>query len=172
MFVTGGFSVMASEEKIKTLETLAKKTGIVILTDSDTAGFRIRNYIKNKLSGFSVKDAFIPDVPGKERRKRIPGREGLLGVEGMADGVIIDALKKAGCEIGGQILKASENRITKTDLYLLGISGGSDSRKKKQYLAGRLGLPSKMSSNMLCTVLSRITTIDDIKKIMSGYNFD
>lgn len=166
IFVTGGFSVISDENKIKTLVSLAEKNGIVILTDSDSAGFRIRNYIKQKISPDKVKHAYIPDVEGKEKRKRIPGREGLLGVEGMTEEIIINSLKAAGCEINGEGNTDIHHKFTKAELYFLGLSGSANSTEKRKKLGEKLGLPSKMSTNMLCDVLSRTMTYEELTKII------
>lgn len=167
IYVTGGFSFMRNEECLETLKTLAKTTGIVVLTDSDSAGFRIRNYIKERVTDGVVKHAYIPEVEGKEKRKRIPGAEGLLGVEGMTDDIVIKALIDAGCETDFEPVKTSKSTITKTDLYFLGLSGGENSREKREKLLRNFGLPSKISSNMMCDILSRITSIDEIRNIIS-----
>lgn len=164
IFVTGGFSFMHNDECTATIRTLAETTGIVVLTDSDSAGFRIRNFIKNKIKSGVVKHAYIPECEGIEKRKRIPGDEGLLGVEGMTEDVIIKALTEAGCEIDGEALE-NRNVITKNDLYFLGLSGGKDSKAKREKLLQEFGLPSKISANMMCEILSRITTVEELKKI-------
>ena len=164
IFVTGGFSVMNDEKKCQSIKTLAEKTGIVILTDSDSAGFRIRNFIKQLVPSEFVKHAYVPDIKGKEKRKTQAGKEGLLGVEGMTEEIIVDALKKSGCQIDGNASKALR-QIKKSDLYFLGLSGGNESRKKREKLTNILGLPSKISANMLLDVLNRLTGLDELKEI-------
>jgi len=167
IFVTGGFSIISDENKMKTLISLAEKNGVVILTDSDSAGFKIRNFIKQKISDDKIKHAYIPDIVGKEKRKRIPGAEGLIGVEGMTEDVILSALKDAGCEIDGDSASEKNYRFSKADLYMLGLSGRKDSALLRKKLGDKLGLPSKISSNMLCDVLGRLVTYDELKKIIS-----
>lgn len=164
IFVTGGFSVMNDEKKCKTIKTLAEKTGIVILTDSDSAGFRIRSFVKQLAPPELVKHAYIPDIAGKEKRKTQAGKEGLLGVEGMTEEIIIEALKKSGCHIDGTASKTLKE-IKKSDLYMLGLSGGAGSRQKREKLTNILGLPSKISANMLLDVLNRLTGLDELKEI-------
>ena len=163
IFVTGGFSIMQDQDKINGLAKMVESSGGVILTDSDSAGFRIRNFLKQKLPG--VKHAYIPDIPGKEKRKSKPGAEGIMGVEGMTEEVIIKALEDAGCEIGNS-QSAVRNKITKTDLYALGLSGRENSLALRCKLQERLGLPAKLSANMLCDVLSRVTTLEELKLII------
>ena len=150
IFVTGGFSVIGNSKKIETIKTLAEKTGVVVLTDSDSAGFRIRNHLKQHIPDELIKHAYIPDIYGKEKRKSKASKEGLLGVEGIPEEIIIDALKKSGCEIDGvKSDKPQSREITKADLYLLGLSGDENSQQKRQTLANALGMPSKISANML-----------------------
>lgn len=166
IFVTGGFSVISNKKRMETIKTLAEDMGIVILTDSDTAGFKIRNYIKQSVSPHFVKHAYIPEIKGKEKRKTQPGKEGLLGVEGISQEIIIKALKEAGCEIDGQAKHINSSRpITKADLYILGLSGDKNSTKKRQTLSYALGMPSKISSNMLISVLNRLMTYDELIKL-------
>lgn len=163
IFVTGGFSIINNKKKSETLKTIAEKMGIVILTDSDSAGFQIRNYVKQLIPDEKIKHAYIPEIAGKEKRKKIAGKEGLLGVEGILPEIIIKALKDAGCEIDGNSSVPKETTpITKSDLYLLGLSGTDNSAKKRQALLNLLGLPSKISSNMLLSVLSRMLTKDEL----------
>lgn len=162
IFVTNGFSIFNRKKDIETLKTFAEKCGVVILTDSDAAGFKIRNYIKQALPRDKVKHAYIPAVKGKERRKEKPGKEGLLGVEGIDCDTIITALKNAGCTVDGQSNQAPEERITKTDLYLAGLSGGNDSADKRRRLCELMGLPGRISANML---------IDSVNAIMPRAEF-
>ena len=125
IIVTNGFCVFSDDRILESIKKMADETGIVILTDSDSAGFKIRNYIKQSLPKEKVKHAYVPDVYGKEKRKREPGKEGLLGVEGIKDDIILDSLKKAGCTIDGSATAVKEGReITKADLYKAGLSGG------------------------------------------------
>ncbi len=166
IFTTGGFSVIANKKRLCTIKSLAEKTGIVILTDSDSAGFRIRNYIKQSIPENLVKHAYIPDIAGKEKRKNKPGKEGLLGVEGIKPEIIVKALKDAGCEIDGKADSApSAAPIKKSDLYLLGLSGDANSEKKRQALAKALDMPSKISANMLLSVLNRLMSLDELSRL-------
>lgn len=167
IFVTYGFSIFNRKKDIETLKTFAEKCGIVILTDSDAAGFKIRNFIKQSLPKDKVKHAYIPAVPGKERRKDKPGKEGLLGVEGIDDDTILTALKNAGCTIDGISAKTIKNRITKTDLYLAGLSGGSDSSAKRRRLCTLLGLPGRISANMLVSSINSVMSKEEFYNIIT-----
>ena len=149
-----------------TFEELAERTGIVILTDSDSAGFKIRNYIKQDIPEQYIRHAYIPDIHGKERRKREPGKEGLLGVEGMTEEVILDALKKAGCTIDGSSAAPRADRaIQKSDLMKFGLAGGAGSAEKRKALAARLKLPAKLSANMLLEILNRLLTYEEFAEL-------
>lgn len=164
---TNGFAVYKDKKKLETLKTLAESTGIVILTDSDSAGFRIRSFIKQYIRTGTVLNAYIPDIYGKERRKTQASKEGLLGVEGVTCEVILRALREAGCEIDGNIdndIKYGD--ITKTSLYALGLSGGADSAEKRRNLCKRIGIPSKISANMLVSVLNRLMSYEQLENMI------
>lgn len=164
---TNGFTVFKDKNKLKTLKTLAENGGIVILTDSDTAGFKIRSYIEQYITTGIVKNAYIPDIKGKEKRKNQPSKEGLLGVEGVTEEIILKALKEAGCEIDKKVENEENGRpITKTDLYLLGLSGGAQSVNKRKELCERLGVPSKISANMLVGVLNRLMSYEQLERMI------
>ena len=163
IYVTGGFSIMQDEERLNGLINLAEQNGCVIFTDSDSAGFRIRNFLKQKLPADKTKHAFIPEVSGKEKRKRHSGAEGIMGVEGMTKEVIISALKDAGCMVDEDEWKNSPGHITKQDLYFLDLTGRENSARLRAELLRRLGLPAKMSSNMMCDVLSRMISLEQLE---------
>lgn len=173
VFVVGGFQIFKDKNMQKTLRTLAEKTGIVILTDSDSAGLKIRAFIKQLVKDGTVFDAYIPEICGKERRKAIPGKEGLLGVEGISEDIISDALEKSGAEICGvREEKRAKTPIVKSDFYALGLSGRENSQRIRKVLLKELCLPSKMSANMLLSVINRLLTkeelcalVDKIEKI-------
>lgn len=165
IIVTNGFGIFKDREKLELIRYYAKKTGIIILTDSDSAGRKIRGYIKGAVKNGSVRNVHIPDIFGKEKRKTKASAEGKLGVEGVEVGIILEAFEKAG-------ITASENAlprdITKLTLYELGLSGGTDSsllRKKLQLL---LGLPSLMSVASLIEVLNTMMTAEELSRKMKA----
>ena len=152
---TSGFGVFHDAQKRKLLQSLAEKRGLIVLTDSDGAGFIIRNYIRSCVDPAFVKHAYIPDVYGKERRKKQPSKEGKLGVEGMRPQVLLEALRRAGATFVGDDAKTEKpERITKTDLYRAGLSGGEGSREKRLALLRALDLPERLTANALLDVLN------------------
>ena len=152
----GGFSVFNDKEKLAFLRRLAEKQGLILLTDSDGAGFVIRNYLKGALPKELIKQAYIPDIYGKERRKRKGGKEGKLGVEGMKPEVILEALRRAGATFldGEGETTAARTPITKADLFELGLSGGAGSAERRQALLKALELPSHLTANGLLEALN------------------
>lgn len=167
IFVTNGFQIFSNKDKIRTLKTLAEKADIVILTDSDSAGFKIRNYVKQALPESKVKHAYVPNIKGKEKRKTKAGKEGLLGVEGISEDIILDALKKAGCSINGSATEQKQGTaITKAHLYADGLSGGGESSELRRRLCTELSLPSRLSANMLIDVLNRLLTYEEYAEVL------
>lgn len=158
---TSGFGIFNDAQKQKLLRTMAQARGLVVLTDSDGAGFVIRNFIKGCVDPACVKHAYIPDVFGKERRKAAPSKEGKLGVEGMRPQVILDALIRAGATVDERPAAESAARITKADMYKCGLSGGTGSREKRAALIKRLDLPEKLSTDALLDVLNAIMTREE-----------
>lgn len=158
---TSGFGIFNDAQKQKLLRTMAQARGLVVLTDSDGAGFVIRNFIKGCVDPACVKHAYIPDVYGKERRKAAQSKEGKLGVEGMRPQVILDALIRAGATVDERPAAESAARITKADMYKCGLSGGTGSREKRAALIKRLDLPEKLSADALLDVLNAIMTREE-----------
>ena len=155
IFTTNGFADMKDPALLRLLQQAAQTTGLVILTDSDGAGFLIRNTLKSALPEQGVLHAYIPDLPGKERRKAVPGKEGLLGVEGMTPEILLKALRNAGAEFAdGSTPPPAREPITKQDLFALGLSGGPESAKKRAALLKALSLPAHMSANALLQALN------------------
>lgn len=147
---TKGFGVFNDRERLALLRRLARERGLLLLTDSDSAGFLIRNFLKGAIPPSQCKQAYIPDVYGKERRKRTPGKEGKVGVEGMPPEALIDALTRAGATFEhAEDTPRPRTPITKTDLYELGLSGGADSRARRGALLRQLALPEHMTANAL-----------------------
>ena len=150
IFTTNGFTGMKDPALLRLLRQAAETTGLIILTDSDGAGFLIRNTLKSALPAEGVLHAYIPDIPGKERRKTAPGKAGLLGVEGMTPEILLKALRNAGAEFAdGSTPPPAREPITKQDLFALGLSGGPESAKKRAALLKALRLPAHMSANAL-----------------------
>ena len=155
IFTTNGFADMKDPALLRLLQQAAQTTGLVILTDSDGAGFLIRNTLKSALPETGVLHAYIPDLPGKEKRKASPGKEGLLGVEGMTPEILLKALRNAGAEFAdGSTPPPAREPITKQDLFALGLSGGPESAKKRAALLKALSLPAHMSANALLQALN------------------
>jgi len=167
---TDGFGVFSDKEKLSLLRRLAERRGLIILTDSDSAGFLIRNYLKGSLPRDKIKHAYIPDVSGKEKRKTAPAREGKLGVEGMRPQILLTALKNAGATMDGPAADsqaAPERRITKTDLYLAGLSGGKDSGERRKALLRALDLPARLSPNAMLEVLNALLSYEAFQALAS-----
>ena len=151
----GGFAVFNDREKLAFLRRLAAQRGLIVLTDSDGAGFVIRNYLKGALPRDRVKQAYIPDIPGKERRKRTPGKEGKLGVEGMRPAVLLEALRRAGATFADEgAAECPGDPITKADLFALGLTGGTDSAAKRRALLKQLDLPEHLTPNGMLEALN------------------
>lgn len=162
---TSGFGVFNDREKLALLRRLAEARGLVVLTDSDGAGFVIRKFLKGAIDPALVKQAYIPDIAGRERRKRAPSKEGKLGVEGMKPEVLIEALRRAGATLGGEEPARRAGGITKATLYELGLSGGPGSAEKRRALLKELDLPEKLSANALLDVLNALYTEAELREI-------
>lgn len=165
IFETNGFGIFKDGQKMDLLRRVAQKRGLIVFTDSDGAGFVIRNRIKSCIPAEYLKHAYIPDVYGKERRKAAPGKEGKLGVEGMTREVIYDALRRSGAAIEAEIVIPAA-AITKQDMMELGLSGGKDSAAKRLALLKKLDLPERMSANALLQALNVLYDLDELKAIL------
>ena len=150
---TGGFSVFNNKEKLAFFRRLAAQRGLILFTDSDGAGFVIRNYLKGAIPKEQIKQAYIPDVYGKERRKRTAGKEGKLGVEGMSPELILTALKNAGATFEGKESEAPRRLITKADMMEKGLVGPGSEEKRKELLK-KLDLPQHLTANGLLEALN------------------
>ena len=171
IFETSGFGIMKDKAQLSLLRKLADTRGLIVFTDSDGAGFVIRNFLKGAIPAHQLKHAYIPDVYGKERRKSAPGKEGKLGVEGMRPEVIIDALRSAGATIEGESATHTTGNISKQDLMELGLSGGKDSSEKRKLLLKKLQLPEHMSSNAMLQALNLLIDLDGLQQLL-GENHD
>ncbi len=158
---TSGFGIFNDAQKQKLLRRLAQERGLVVLTDSDGAGFVIRSFIKGCVDPALVRHAYIPDVYGKERRKAAPSKEGKLGVEGMRPEVLLDALRRAGATVDDENAASPAVGITKADMFRRGLSGGQGSRERRTALMRALDLPERLSSDALLDVLNVIMTRDE-----------
>ena len=157
---TNGFGIFKDREKLQFIKRLADERGIIILTDSDHAGFMIRNRIASAVPKGRVKNVYIPDIYGKERRKAAPSKEGKLGVEGMTKEVIFEALKKAGVTCS---VSQNDNPITTADLFELGLSGTPNAKENRKRLTDKLGLPEFLSTSSLLSCLNNMMTKEELK---------
>ena len=164
---TSGFGIFNDAEKRKLLQTMAEARGLIVLTDSDGAGFVIRNYIKGCVDPKLVKHAYIPEIYGKERRKSAPSREGKLGVEGMKPQVLLDALIRAGATFDDEENKKTAPRISKADMYARGLSGREGSAEKRARLIKQLGLPERLTADALLDVLNATMSREEFLSIQT-----
>lgn len=164
---TSGFGIMHNKENLMLLRRVAKTRGLIVFTDSDGAGFMIRNYLKSAIEPGYLRHAYIPDVYGKERRKAAPGKEGKLGVEGMAPDVILECLRRAGATFEGEESTLATPSITKQDLVELGLSGGKDSSFLRKKLLKKLDFPEQMSANAMLQALNLLYSLEELQCIMN-----
>lgn len=159
IITTNGFSLFRDKEKCALIRTLAKRDGVIVMTDSDSAGNLIRSHIKNIVDGGKIINVYVPMIKGKEKRKTTQSKEGLLGVEGMTAEIIEQALKNSG--VLCRETQQNTPKITKTDMFLLGLSGGADSKQKRTELLEFLNLPSNLSPNALLDVVNTLFTKEE-----------
>ena len=164
---TNGFGIFKDKQQMALLRKVAVSRGLIVFTDSDGAGFVIRNHVKSAIPSQYLKHAYIPDIAGKERRKSAPGKEGKLGVEGMRPEIILDALQRCGATIEGES-GHTMNGITKQDMMELGLSGGPDSSARRLSLLKKLSLPEHMSANAMLQALNLLYTLDELKEIVAA----
>lgn len=168
VFPVNGFAVFKDREKVALLRRLAEQRGLILLTDSDGAGFVIRNYLKGALPKQRVKQAYIPDLYGKERRKRKAGKEGKLGVEGMRPEVLLAALERAGATFeDGESERPDGVPITRSDLLDLGLMGGPDSGEKRRRLLQKLELPEHLTTGAMLEVLGMLYDKKELLKLLA-----
>lgn len=168
ILTTNGFRIFKDKERAAMLCRLAQERGVVIFTDADGGGLVIRNHLRGILPPERVKEAFIPDVAGKERRKRVPGKEGKLGVEGMPPEVLLAALRRAGVlEEDGETVETPSNQVlTTADLFALGLTGTPSAKARRLRLQTALALPANLSTPTLLKVLSTLTTRQELERIL------
>ena len=167
ILLTGGFAIFSDKKRQRLLKDLARKNGLILLTDSDRAGFQIRTYITNLVGAQYVAQAYIPAIPGKERRKAAPGKEGLLGVEGVPDAVVLQSLRDAlGPEADACAPPREGRAVTYTDLYDWGLSGTAGAAGRKYRLLAALGLPPRLSKKEMLEVFNRLYTFEQLDALL------
>lgn len=166
IITTNGFSVIKDKEKLEIIRFFAKNKGIIILTDSDSAGFKIRNFLKGAISDGEITNVYIPDIFGKEKRKAVPSKEGKIGVEGIDTQILLEAFRKAGVIS----TKADSRRepVTKLDLFEVGLSGGNNSAEKRSELLKYLGMPELMTTNAMLEIINTMMSRDEFMKITAN----
>lgn len=169
VFETNGFGIFKDREQLALLRAVAERRGLIVLTDSDGAGFVIRNHIKSAIPAQYLKHAYIPDISGKEKRKAAPGKEGKLGVEGMRPEVILQALRLCGATIENETEHSQSScGITKQLLAELGLSGGACSSLKRKQLQKQLNLPEHMSANALLQALNLLLSEEELRETVEA----
>lgn len=167
ILLTDGFAIFSDKKRQRLLKELAVKNGLLLLTDSDKAGFQIRTYITNLVGAEHVAQAYVPALPGKERRKALPGKEGLLGVEGVPDELVRKSLLDAlGPEAGRTAPPAAGRPITYSDLYDWGLSGTAGAAERKYRLLAALGLPPRLSKKEMLEVFNRLYTFEQLDELL------
>ena len=163
---TGGFRVSKDKEKLKLIRKLSETRGIIIMTDSDSAGFVIRNFLRGIVPAGKIKHCYIPQIRGKEKRKAEVSKEGYLGVEGLDEKTIIEALERSGVNICSKSAETEFEEITKTDFYELGLTGKENSAKLREKLLKKLGMPTYLSANAFLAVLNCFYSKKDLLDIL------
>ena len=167
--VTNGYGIFKDREKLELIRFYARKKGIIILTDSDGAGFKIRGFLKGSVPEGSIKNVYIPDIFGKEKRKVKPSAEGKLGVEGIKKELIVEAFRKAGInfvsEEGAE--KTERNHVTRTDIYEAGLTGTPESSEKRKKLLKKLGLPERLSTSGMLEALNTMMSAEEFYEMMN-----
>ena len=170
IFQTNGFGIRNDKSLMMLLRRVGQERGLIVFTDSDSGGLLIRNFLKSAINGAYLKHAYIPEISGKEKRKSAPGKEGILGVEGMTPQVIVDCLKRAGATIEGESVSCG-GEITKQDFMEWGLSGGADSSTRRKNLLKKLNFPQNMSANAMLQALNLLYTRDEFLEFL-GENHD
>jgi len=160
---TDGFRIFKDKEKRDLIRTLAQRFGIIVITDSDNAGNMIRSHIKNIVGECEITNVYVPRISGKEKRKEKYGKEGILGVEGMTVEVLENALRRSG--VTAKVSGEKGRKITKTDLYSVGLSGREGSSDKRRELLKELSLPENLSPNAMLDILNTILSYDEFSEV-------
>ncbi len=164
---TNGFRIFSDKEKQSLIRKIADVRGILVFTDSDGAGFVIRNFLKGAVDNSKIKHCYIPQIEGKEKRKAQKSKEGFLGVEGVSDEVIITAIKNSGATVIGEE-RTAENKISKADLFVLGLTGAENAEHNRKKLLKHLNMPSYLSTNAMLTALNCLYSFDELKEILEA----
>ena len=171
IFETGGFGIFKDHEKIAFLRRVAEKRGLILLTDSDGAGFVIRNRLKSQLPPDRLLQAYIPDISGKERRKHAPSKEGLLGVEGMMPEILMEALRRSGAHFLEEGDPAhGDSPITRQELFALGLMGGENSAARRDYIKRQLELPAHLGTGAFLDALNLITDRETVEQLLHSFS--
>ena len=165
---TNGFRVFSDKEKQTLIRKIAQTRGVLVFTDGDSAGFVIRNFLRGAVDKSKIKHCYIPQINGKEKRKAHGSKEGFLGVEGVSDEVIIDAIRKSGATIIGEESQAQSGEITKSDLYRLGLTGRENSEKLRKALLKNLGIPSYLTTNAMLSAINCLYSLEELKNIVEN----
>ncbi len=160
---TNGFSIYKDGETAALIKMFAQKTGVIVLTDSDSAGFQIRSMLKNIIGGGNITNVYIPEISGKEKRKRSPSKQGLLGVEGMTQKVLLEAFERAG--VFAEECTEKKDPVTKADLFDLGLCGRENSAMKRKQLQQKLGFPTRLSANMLLEAVNALYSREEFLNV-------
>ena len=163
---TNGFRVFSDKEKQSLIRQIAATRGILVFTDSDSAGFVIRNFLRGSIPTEQIRHAYIPQISGKEKRKSAPGKEGFLGVEGVTDEVIIEAVRRSGATIIGEKAVMSPG-VTKADLYSLGLTGTQNAAHLRQKLLQRLNMPTYLTTNAMLTAINCLYSLEELKTVLT-----
>lgn len=163
IITTNGFSVIKDREKLEIIRFYAKNKGIIILTDSDSAGFKIRNFLKGAIPDGKITNVYIPDIFGKEKRKTAPSKEGKIGVEGIDTKILLEAFRKAG--VISTEADSERKPVTKLDLFEAGLSGGNNSAEKRSELLKYLGMPELMTTNAMLEIINTMMSRSEFMEI-------
>lgn len=165
---TNGFRIFNDKQKQLLIRQIASKRGILIMTDSDSAGFVIRNFLRGVVPESELRHAYIPQLSGKEKRKSEQSKEGFLGVEGVSDEVIVEAIRKSGATIIGEEEKKRSSEITKSDLFELGLSGRENSKLLRERLLKELNMPSYLTTNAMLSALNCLYSFEELKSYLNN----
>lgn len=167
---TNGFNVFKNRETLELIRYFAETSGIIILTDSDAAGFKIRSFLKGAVGNGEIINVYVPDIFGKEKRKTVPSKEGKLGVEGMEKEIILEAFRKAGIATEEKAEQSDNDAITKLDLYECGLSGGKNSSAMRKKLLAKLKLPELLTTSGMVSVLNTMMSRQDFFELAEKLN--